>query len=77
MKIEDKSIAIVDFINIDVGEVFADTVNTVGEHYHYLKINMSKLTSNEFNAVRLENGDLFSFSQRDTVLKLNAKVVIE
>ena len=74
MKIEDKSSERVDFINIDVGEVFADTV---GRQYHYLKINMAKLTGDEFNAVRLENGDLFNFSQRDTVLKVNAKVVIE
>ena len=72
MKIEDKNIQIVDFINLDVGEVFADTV---GRQYHYLKINVAQVDN--FNAVRLENGDLFKFSQRDTVLKLNAKVVIE
>lgn len=73
MKIEDKSIKIVDFINIDMGEVFTDAE---GRQYHYLKCNAAQ-TANEFNAVRLENGDLFDFNQRDSVLKLNAKVVIE
>lgn len=73
MKIEDKSIEIVDFINIDVGEVFSEAVE---RQYHYLKCNAAQ-AANEFNAVRLENGDLFNFNQRDTVLKLNAKVVVE
>ena len=72
MKIEDmKNLEATKFVDIDDGEAFTDAF------HHFLKINQEMWDGEEFNAVRLDNGDLNHFYDSETVLKVNAKVVIE
>ena len=72
MKIEDrKNLDAVKFADIKDGEVLTNAI-----HY-YLKINREMWDNEEFNAVRLDNGDLIHFYDSETVLKVNARVVIE
>lgn len=73
MKIEDKGKEIVDFINIDVGEVFADaTTNCI-----CMKIAESEVDGEIANAISLADGEVYCYSDRAIVFKRNAKVVIE
>lgn len=74
MKIEDKTkMETMLFVDIDDGDVFSDALPL---HY-YLKINKGMWDGEEFNAIRLDNGNLTHFYENETVLKLNARVVIE
>lgn len=72
MKIEDRTkIETVKFADIDDGEVFTDALR------YYLKINRGMWDGEEFNAVVLDNGNLTHFYESESVLKTNAKVVVE
>lgn len=73
MKIERKSVERVDFINIEVGEVFADTTTNC----ICMKIAESEVDGEIANAISLADGEVYCYSDRAIVQKLNAKVVIE
>ena len=73
MKIERKSVKEVDFINIDVGEVFADTTTDC----ICMKIDEAEFDGEITNAISLADGECYCYSDRAIVKKLNAKVVIE
>ena len=74
MKIEDKRDEIVEFVNLNEGEVFADVVT----QNIYMKINETECDDGDIvNAVRLAYGELSCYPTNNTVRKVNAKVVIE
>ena len=73
MQVEIKKPSVIDFIKIDVGELFYYNENDGV----FMKINeFEDIETNTHNAIRLNDGRFTYFSSTDRVSKANGKLVV-